>query len=414
MRRLLGLSALLALFVAGDAFAAPKDKSRDEDEEEETDDGSDEPLPNADDFKDAGEDEEDEAPPPARIEEGDKEEAEPEDLDFSEDEDDEELRFEDEEDQATVKPRGPGEDTAQIYRDTQKKLAESTPDEELIAWESYLKKYPKSLFRERIETRMEELSAQLFGERVPGSDRGGRREDAANRELNFTSPLQFASAEPRNRIGGTAEIGIPNWFAPHLDAEFQLLRELSVHAGIDQDVTGTAVVLGGKYGIIKSARTNTVVSGALDFKLNAIPTFPTLSPKIMAGQKLDILEGLYLQAEFGIDAELRNPAGLRLFYGFNAELRANEVVYAFAETSGTFKHLGADAYDPFRFMVASFGMKFVPTKGGFPDVLANEDGFFVSHDKKPVLIVLGANIPYSTRYWGFYRGSVTLGAEWYL
>ena len=30
------------------------------------------------------------------------------------------------------------------------------------------------------------------------------------------------------------------------------------------------------------------------------------------------------------------------------------------------------------------------------------------------MIVLGANIPYSARYWGFYRGSVTVGAEWYL
>ncbi len=410
MRRLLGLSTLLALFVAGPAFAAPKSEDKEKDEEEE--DYSDDPVPNPDDFKESGE-EEGEEPPPQRIQEEDKEEAEPEDLDFT-DEEEGEIDFRDEEDQETVKPRGPGEDTAQIYRDTQKKLKEATPDEELIAWEAYLKKYPKSLFRERIETRTEELSAELFGERIPGSDRGARREDAANRELNFTSPLQFASAEPRNRIGGTAEIGIPNWFSPHLDAELQVLRQLSLHAGIDRGPTGTGFLLGGKYALIKSARTNTVVSGALDFDLNFSPTFPTLRPAIMAGQKLPILQGLYLQAMVGLDAELRSPLGLRYFYGFNAELRANEVVYAYAETSGTLKYLGADNFDPFRFMVLSFGMKFVPTKGGFPTVLAEKDGFFVSHDKKPVVIVLGANIPYSSRYWGFYRGSVTLGAEWYL
>lgn len=409
MRRLLGLSALLALFAAGPAFGAPKDKDKERDEEEE--DYSDDPVPNTDDFKEA-EGDDDAAPAPARLD-ADKDEAEPDDLDFT-DEEEGDLDFRDAEDQETVKPRGPGEDTAQIYRETQKKLLEATPDEELIAWEAYLKKYPKSLFRERIETRTEELSSELFGERVPGSDRGATREDAANRELNFTSPLQFTSAEPRNRIGGTAEIGIPNWFAPRLDAELQLLRELSVHAGVDRGPTGTGFILGGKYAIIKSARTNTVLSGALDFDLNFSPTFPTVRPSILFGQKLPFLQGLYLQASIGTDLELRDPVGARVAYGFAAELRANEVVYAFVETSGTLKHLGEDQYDAFQFMVMSFGMKFVPTKGGFPSVLAEKNGAFVSHDKSPVVIVLGANIPYATRYWGFYRGSVTLGAEWYL
>jgi hypothetical protein len=409
MRRLIGLSALLALFAAAPALAAPKDKK---DKKEDDEDYGEEVVPDASEFKDAGEEEE-EGPPPARIEEADKEEEEPDDLDF-EDEEDEEIDFRDDEEQESVKPRGPGEDTAQIYRDTQKKLSEATPDEELIAWEKYLEKYPKSLFRERIENRMEELSAELFSERVPGSDKGARREDAANRELNFTSPLQFPSAEPRNRIGGTVEIGIPNWFAPHLDAEFQLLRQLSVHAGIDRDITGTAVALGGRYAVIKSARTNTVLSGSLDLKINAIPTFVTLRPAVAFGQKLPILEGLYLQAELGVDTELRAPVGLRYFYGVNAELRANDIVYAFVETSGTLKYLGATDFDPFGFMVASFGMKFVPTKGGFPSVLAEDGGVFVKHSKRPVLITLGANIPYSTHYWGFYRGSVTIGAEWYL
>ncbi|MDP2307686.1 MAG: hypothetical protein Q8P18_16805 [Pseudomonadota bacterium] len=409
MHRLVGLTALLALFAAGPAFAAPKDKDKEKSEEEE--DYSDEPMPDEGDFEEEGGD----VPTPKRLDEGDKsdEEAEPDDLDFD-DEEEEDLEFRDEEDQETIKPRGPGEDTAQIYRDTQKKLTEVTPDEELIAWEAYLKKYPKSLFRERIETRTEELSAELFGERVPGSDTGARREDAANRELNFTSPLQFASADPRSRIGATAELGIPNWFAPHLDAEFQILRHFSVHAGLDQDVSGIAINLGAKYALLKSARTNTVLSGALDFKLNTDPAFPILRPALMAGQRLPVLEGLYLQAEVGVDAELRDPAGVRLFYGFNAELRANEVVYAYLETTGTLKYLGSQDFGSFQFMVASFGMKFVPSKGGFPSQLANKQGLFITHEKKPIVIVLGANIPYSARYWGFYRGSVTVGAEWYL
>jgi hypothetical protein len=127
-----------------------------------------------------------------------------------------------------------------------------------------------------------------------------------------------------------------------------------------------------------------------------------------------VLNGLYLQAEVGVTAELRDPPGLRYFYGFDAELRANDVVYAYVETTGTLKYLGSEDFGAFRFMVASFGMKFVPSKGGLPTVLANKDGPIIMHDKKPFVVTLGANIPYSTNYWGFYQGSVTVGAEWYL
>ena len=412
MRRLLGLSVLFALFAAGPALA--KDK-KDKDKKEEDEEFVDEKLPDASEFRDAGEEEEEPAPAkPAEPEPEEKDEPEPDDLDFQ-DSEDEDVDFSSEEEQQSVKPRGPGEDSAQIYRDYQKKVAEYTPDEELIAWENYLKKYPKSLFADRIEKRTEELSAELFSERVPGSDRGARREDAANRELNFASPLQFESAEPRTRLGVSAEIGIPNWFAPDLDAELEILRPLSVHLGLDREVNGMEVALGGKYAIIKSARTHTVLSGALDLRLNASPTVVGLRPAILAGQAFpNVMQGLYLQAAVGITGELRDPPGLRYFYGFDAELRPADLVYVFVETTGELKYLGSDQFDSFQFMVASFGLKFVPTKGGFPSVLANKEGFLITHDKKPLVISLGANIPYSYRYWGFYRGSVTIGAEFYL
>lgn len=412
MRRLLGLSTLLALFLAGPAFAAPKDK-KDKDKKDEEEDYSDDPMPDASSFKDAGDEEEEPEPAKKPVEADEPEEEEPDNLDF-EDKGDEDIKFDDDEEQQTVKPREAGEDTAKIYRDEQKRVSEASPDEELIAWENYLKKYPKTLFRERIDTRIEELSVLLFGERVPGSDRGARREDAANRELNFTSPLQFASADPRNRIGASVEVGIPNWAAPRVDAEFQLLRPFSVHVGLDQQVTGLGGVLGAKYAFIKSARTNTVVSAGLDLQLNGAPTYLGLAPRVNVGQKFDVMEGLFLELSLGVDGELRKYPAVRYFYGFSAELRPNNVVHAFIETSGTLKYIGIDEFEAFRFQTASFGIKFVPTKGGFPTILAEKGGIFVKHQQKPIVIVLGANIPYSTRYWGFYQGAITLGAEWYL
>ena len=52
---------------------------------------------------------------------------------------------------------GEGEDNSTIYRAAQSANSRMIPDEEMIAWERYLEKYPNSLYTSRIEKRMEEL-----------------------------------------------------------------------------------------------------------------------------------------------------------------------------------------------------------------------------------------------------------------
>jgi hypothetical protein len=106
-----------------------------------------------------------------RIDEADSEGAEdaPDDLDFTDDGQEEDADFRDDEVQESTRPRGPGEDSADIYRKAQEAVRDLAIDEELLAWEKYLEKYPKSLFRDRIEARTEELSAELCGGSVHGS-----------------------------------------------------------------------------------------------------------------------------------------------------------------------------------------------------------------------------------------------------
>lgn len=84
-----------------------------------------------------------------------------------------------------------------------------TPDEEQLVWESYLAKYPKSLFRDRIEEHMEELSAIMFGERVPGSDKGSAGVDAVDRELNFAQPFSLSSVDTRSHVSVGVQWGFP-------------------------------------------------------------------------------------------------------------------------------------------------------------------------------------------------------------
>jgi len=345
------------------------------------------------------------------------EDDDPEDLDFSDAPAGKKLDLQDEEVQESVKPRGPGEDTAELYRAQQQKNRDLNAEDELLAWERYLEKYPKSLFRDRIDARMEDLSANLFRERVPGSDKGAVKKDAALSELNFSRPQQWASVDPRSRLTAGVELGIPDWFAPKLTYEHAFSRELSVTAGMQQDLVNYALLGGVKYAVLKSARTGTIVTAGTDFKLYTDPSFPDLHPWIGAGQRFPVLFGLDVQAQVGADLEIRSPFATRYEAGLAAELRASEVVSAFVETSMDVKYPGGVPYSftgadgqtstmstesGSRFVVATFGLRFQAAKP------KNADG-----DGR-IDVGLGANVPASANYWGFYNGAVSIDGDWKL
>lgn len=391
------LSLLPAL--TPDAYAKEKDKKEDEDKEDEDDDLlREDDTPSEDAFK---EEEEDDGPAPIRMSEGDKaeEEKEGDDLDFGDEGEDENINFNgDEDEQESVKPRQPGEDTAQIYRDAEAKYRELSMEEELLAWERYLQKYPKSLFRDRIEARIEDITQLLYEERVPGSDKGARTQDAADAELNFFQPVHLSSPDTRRHILLEAGWGYPNWTTFQLDYEHTFFREFAIHAGLDTDLTGRAVVVGAKYAAIKSARTGTLLSVGLDLKANTNPGFAGLRPVVSFGQRLRVMDGLDLLGQAAVDMELRSPFGARWEFGFGAELHPNDTVSVFVESNSNIKSVGEDT--TFTFMTGVFGLKFVPRKGD-----KNGDGRFVGG--------LAADAPYTYHYWGFYRGGVDLLGAYY-
>jgi hypothetical protein len=409
MRRFRGLPALfrsaistglmLGLCVTP-AYAKDKDKDKDKDDDEDEVEVQPELKVNEDDFKENDEDEAE--PPPKRIEEDDKEETGGDDLDFSDDEDKtDDIKFTDDDEQTSVQPRQPGEDTAQLYRAAQKKTTDMTPDEETIMWEDYLRKYPKSLFADRINDRMEELSAIMFGERVPGSDRGASAIDAAKRELNFATPLKMAPLDTRSHVSAGFDWGFPNWFSLNVDAEYAFLRELSAHVKVGRDFAGWTVSPGARYALIKSSRTGTLLSGGLDVKLNTSPFFPAFRPVVGFGQRLRVMKGLDLSAELAADLEVRESSDVRWFAGLHGELRPNDIVCVFWEWDWDTKYLNNPDVDPFRFFTTSFGLKFVPKKA------SNEQG-----DGR-ILAGMAASLPYATNYWGFYAGGVDVSGDFY-
>jgi hypothetical protein len=313
------------------------------------------------------------------------------------------LDFDDEDEEDTSEAQQPGEDTASIYRAKIDEMKGWAADEEAMEWEQYLKRYPNSLFRSRIEARMDELGEKMFDQHLTASTTGST--DAGERELFFATPLQLENLDPRSKLRFGFEWGFPQHFSLLADYEQQILRELSVHGGIRGRYAGTNFEAGVRYALVKSVRTQWLVTGVADFRYNFDPAYPAFRPQIGVGKRANVADGLDLQLEGGTDlAFASSGVSPRLVGGFNVTLHANRQVSVFIEGSSYMKDMFDDTLDGggFRFNVVSFGMQFVGVKG-------NRDT-----GKGVGLAKLAATAPVMTNYWGYHSGAVDADFNYYL
>ncbi|MCB9764813.1 MAG: hypothetical protein H6739_33870 [Alphaproteobacteria bacterium] len=359
----------------------------------------DDPFDFEDDFDDDDDDDEDKDDTPERLNEADEEidlfgEEEINEEDFGPSEG-EGLKFDDElEELGEDEIGGEGVDNVAIYREYRDSMDDLGPEEELLSWERYLDKYPNSLFKDRIDQRMEELTTELYDERLDG-DRDGYT-DNKDREIYLAHPLLLENIDPRSRLRVNAGIGLGGYAVGLVDFEYQLLRQWSAHAGLQRRYTGGSFEVGTRYALVKSARLNTIVTGTLDFRYNLNPGFPGVRPMVAAGKRFDVLDGLDIQAQAGLDLELpvrssNNQSGrafgMRYVGGVNGTIHLSEVVAFFAEGSFNMKYIGWEDGGTFHFDVLTFGLK-------------------VSPKKAPVWIAGHANLPFYYNYWGYHFGSV--------
>ena len=301
--------------------------------------------------------------------------------------------FEDEEgDAEDVEIGGPGEDTADIYRKFLNNMEDLGPDEEIISWEQYLQKYPNSLFRAKIEARIDDISDEQFNERLTRNE--GGLVDAGQAELEFTTPLLLESIDPRTKLRAGFEWGYPAYINLLLDYEKQLQRDLSVHGGIRNRYTGWNAEAGVRYAFIKSARMQALVTGIFDIHLNTNPVFLGVRPQLGVGKRFG--DSLDAQAIFGPDFELGSPVGIRWLGGANLTYHTADIVSFFAEFSSQMKHLGWDeaSNGPFRFNVVTFGLKIAP--------------------KEHSISTIAASVPASYAYWGYHFGSIMGDMNYYM
>jgi hypothetical protein len=375
--------ALAASWLASPAFA----QSADDDDKEDSEEKKEQDLLDDDDvFGD--EDDDLMIPTVERIESADQllnlDDA-PEDEATEAFRDDEADTFDLLGDEATQIATGPGADTDQIYRAAVSRYGAMQPDEEAAAWEAYLAKYPNSAYKKRIDDRVTLLMEGMYG-RVATAEASI---DAQDREIGFAQALLLENIDPRTRLQAAFEWGIPTWFNLAADYEHALSRRFSLHGGIRRRYSGWSIEPGAHWALVKSSRTDTLVTVIGDLHLNTNPAFFGVRPQLALGKQVGKFD---LQAQAGPDITFGAPSvGIGVVGGAAATFLASDTVALFLETALTTKGFAWEGA-PFQFDTATFGMKFFPT----------------AKDRRQDEINAGATVPYVARYWQYHFGSLAM------
>jgi hypothetical protein len=331
-------------------------------------------------------DEEEEDTPEERFDDGDDLDLfdSEEDTDLDEFMDEEEEGFDLLEDDEDAKKNDSGDD-AGTYRRAQENMAGMSVDEEIAGWEEYLATYAGTPYTEKITQRIDQLMDSLYS---TGLDDEGVV-DAMRQQLSFSQAMQLENINPRTRLQAGFEWGLPDYINLMVDYEHAFARNLSVHGGIRNRYTGWNVESGVHWALVKSTRTNTLVTFIGDIHFNTSPAFLGVRPQLAFGKRIGKVD---LQGQAGVDLELRSPSGLRIIGGLNANYRASDTVGMFLESNVNMKNFSWEG-KAFMYNVVTFGMTFYPKK----------DGEEVS---EKLNVDMGATVPYSRQYWAYHYGSV--------
>ncbi len=290
-----------------------------------------------------------------------------------------------------------GMDTGEIYKAKQREVEGLSAEDESIAWERYLRTYPNSQFRSRIEARMDRLRDDMYSGTI---DSGAEVEQAGLAEIRFAQPMTLENIDPRKKLRAGVEFGLPGYIAPVLDFEWAFMRNFSAHAGLRGRYGGVSFEPGARYALVKSARSNFLLTAIGDLRVNLNPAFFGFRPQLAAGKRFEF-------GDIDVDAQLQGGTELvsmgvfspRVVGGANISVAPNETVRFYFETSTYMKDLGWDQGGSFRFNVISFGLRFLERGKGINSKY--EAG-------------AGAIAPYSSQYWSFHSGALALDFNYYL
>ena len=95
-----------------------------------------------------------------------------------------------------------GDDNATIFQAFEQSVKGLEPEEELIEWQKYLNQYPNSVFKQRIQQRMDLLQENLFDEDLLERIDEDTAKETGMEELYFAQPMYLENIDPRTKRGG--------------------------------------------------------------------------------------------------------------------------------------------------------------------------------------------------------------------
>ena len=273
-------------------------------------------------------------------------------------------------------------------------------DEEGMAWEAYLQTYPYSVFRKQIERRMDELGDAMFqGPRGAVAEVKTGQASKAKKDFNFSAGMLLDPIDPRSRIRAGFEWGYPDWINLIAQYEHEIKRDFSVHGGLSHRYTGWTMAAGTRYAIIKSSRTDFILTAIGDLQMNLAPVAPGVRPMIAAGKRFRFGSDSYMDLQAQTGSDLMFYPGMfspRWLTGFNITVAPSERVKVFFETATVMKDMGSwsEKAGAFKFNQIAFGLRF--------------------QGKGKSVIGTGAAVPFTTNYWRHHFGAVMADYQYYL
>lgn len=295
----------------------------------------------------------------------------------------------------------PGTDNVTLYRAKTAEVEGMPADEEVMAWETYLEEYPNSVFRERIQVRIDELMKSQYSGRIIREGEAGS--DPKMAELEIVHPVHLPNMNPRTKVLAAFELGFPLYTGGILDFEYAPLRQVSVHGGLAGRASGWGLELGARYAFVKSVKAQFAATLTADIRLNFGPLFFQFRPQIGFAK---IIGPVQILANFGAEIGTRPFDTVGLIGGVHIGGRVAKPVGIFVESDFGVRQLGrvngvSGEPAPFAFATVSFGLKFfVPLKKR-PDVDSVE-------------LAAGGHVPVASTYQSNYQGAAHLQGVYYL
>jgi hypothetical protein len=300
-----------------------------------------------------------------------------------------------------------GTDNEQIFSAAEDETKGMASDEEVMFWETYLQKYPNSVFRKRIEDRIEKLVDDQFKMRIDSGSSGTKNAD--DMEMSFVSPMHMTNVNPRTRAYLAFAFGFPTYTELTADFEYAFKRNISAHAGLNGRYTGWSFDAGARWAFVKSTRLQFVATLVADIGLNfnqrvnvrqegvdADPNriFFQARPQLAFGK---IIGPAQVLLTIGGDIGSRANTNPAIIGGAHVGVRIAPPVGLYAETDYYIRNIGREG-GPFHFTVLSFGFKFYPMAKKTDD---------------PLEIGMAGTLPIAQSYFQPYLGEVQVQGAYY-